>query len=104
MSTLKILMQHWYYWINFLRVILIGAKQIVSYLKASSLYKSGQFASAIEYYTAAIKAYKNPLIIANATYWQAQANYELKEYALALELFQEVKRLPSFLACPLQRN
>ena len=80
------------------------AKQIVSYLKASSLYKSGQFASAIEYYIAAIKAYKNPLIIANATYWQAQANYELKEYALALELFQEAKRLPKFSSLPFAKE
>lgn len=76
------------------------AKQIVSYLKANSLYKSGQFASAIEYYTAAIKAYKNPLVIVNATYWQAQANYELKEYALALELFQKAKRFPKFSSLP----
>jgi TolA-binding protein len=76
------------------------AKQIVSYLKANSLYKSGKFASAIEYYTAAIKAYKNPLVIANATYWQAQANYELKEYALALELFHEAKRFPKFSSLP----
>ena len=80
------------------------AKQIVSYLKASSLYKSGQFASGIEYYTAAIKAYKNPLIIANATYWQAQANYELKEYALALELFQELKRLPKLSSLPFAKE
>lgn len=80
------------------------AKQIVSYLKANSLYKSGQFASAIEYYTAAIKAYKNPLIIANATYWQAQANYELKEYALALELFQEAKRFLKFSSLPFAKE
>ena len=72
------------------------ARQIVSYLKATSLYKSGQFAAAIEYYTAAIKADKNALIIANATYWQAQAYFELKEYTLALDLFQEAKRLPKF--------
>ena len=72
------------------------ARQIVSYLKATSLYKSGQFAAAIEYYTAAIKAFKNPLIIANATCWQAQAYFELKEYTLALELFQEAKPLPKF--------
>jgi len=76
------------------------AKQIVSYLKANSLYKSGQFASAIEYYTAAI----NPLIIANATYWKAQASYELKEYALALELFQEAKRFPKFSSLPFAKE
>jgi TolA-binding protein len=80
------------------------AKQIVSYLKACSLYKSGQFASAIEYFTAAIKAFKNPLIIANATYWQAQANYELREYALASELFQEAKRLPKFSSLPFAKE
>jgi len=74
------------------------AKQIVSYLKANSLYKSGQFASAIEYYTAAI------LIIANATYWKAQASYELKEYALALELFQEAKRFPKFSSLPFAKE
>ena len=72
------------------------AKQIVSYLKANSLYKSGQFAEAITYYKTAIKAYENPLIIVNATYWQAQAYFELKQYNLALTLFKEAKRLPKF--------
>ncbi len=72
------------------------ARQIVSYLKATSLYKSGQFAAAIQYYLAAIKADNNPLILANATYWQGQAYFELKEYALALESYQAAKRLPKF--------
>ena len=80
------------------------AKQIVSYLKANSLYKSGQYAAAIGYYAAAVKVYKNPLIIANATYWQAQAHYELKEYTLALDLFQQAKRLPQFSSLALAKE
>ena len=56
------------------------ARQKVAYMKATSLYKSGQFAEAIEYYTQAIKVHNNTYIIAASLYWKAQAYFELKEF------------------------
>jgi tetratricopeptide (TPR) repeat protein len=72
------------------------ARQKVFYLKATSLYKTGQFKEAIEFYASAIKAHSNAYIIATSLYWQAQAYFELKEYALALETFLEAKAQPKF--------
>ena len=72
------------------------ARQKVFYLKATSLYKTGQFKEAIEFYASAIKAHSNTYIIATSLYWQAQAYFELKEYALALETFLEAKAQPKF--------
>ena len=72
------------------------ARQKVLYLKATSLYKTGQFKEAIDFYRAAVKAHSNAYIIATALYWQAQAYFELKEYALALETFLEAKAQPRF--------
>ena len=68
------------------------ARQKVAYMKATSLYKSGQFAEAIEYYTQAIKVHNNTYIIAASLYWKAQAYFELKEFTLAIETFYEVKK------------
>jgi len=72
------------------------ARQKVLYLKATSLYKTGQFKEAINFYAAAIKTHSNPYIIATSLYWQAQAYFELKEYALALETFFVAKSQPTF--------
>ena len=72
------------------------ARQKVFYLKATSLDKTGQFKEAIEFYASAIKAHSNAYIIATSLYWQAQAYFELKEYALALETFLEAKAQPKF--------
>ena len=81
-----------------------AARQIVSYLKANSLYQSGQFSSAIDYYTKAIKAHKNTSIIAHATYWLGQAYFELNEYKLALANFEEAERLPRFSGLPFAKQ
>ncbi|MGB2476006.1 MAG: tetratricopeptide repeat protein [Flavobacteriaceae bacterium] len=72
------------------------ARQKVAYMKATSLYKSGQFRAAITYYSTAEKAGKSQRISAAAKYWQAQAYFELKEYDSALEAFFEAKSAPNF--------
>ena len=76
------------------------ARQKVAYMKATSLFKSGQFAEAISYYTQAIKTHNNTFIIAASIYWKAQAYFELKEYALALEHFFEAKNKSKFSQLP----
>ena len=76
------------------------ARQKVAYMKATSLYKSGQFAEAIEYYTQAIKVHNNTYIIAASLYWKAQAYFELKEFPLAIETFYEAKSKAKFSALP----
>ena len=76
------------------------ARQKVAYMKATSLFKSGQFAEAIKFYTQAIKTHYNAFIIAASIYWKAQAYFELKEYALAIETFFEAKNKPKFSQLP----
>ena len=72
------------------------ARQKVTYMKATSLYKSGQFQAAIDFYTQAQKADNDQHIVNAAMYWQAQALFEIKKYEDALDLFLEVKRQPQF--------
>ena len=76
------------------------ARQKVAYMKATSLFKSGQFVEAIKFYTQAIKTHNNTFIVAASTYWKAQAYFELKEYALAIETFFEAKNKPKFSKLP----
>ena len=76
------------------------ARQKVAYMKATSLYKSGQYAEAIKFYSQAIKTHDNTFIKTAALYWKAQAYFELKEYALAIETFFEAKNKPIFSKLP----
>lgn len=72
------------------------ARQKVVYMKATSLYKSGQFQTAIDFYDQTQKTHNDQRIKVAAMYWQAQALFEIKKYEDALDLFLEVKRQPQF--------
>lgn len=71
------------------------ARQKVMYMKATSLFKSGQYASAIDYYSQSVKAHDNNEIISLALYWKGQAHYELNQFDNALDTFVDLQRRPT---------
>jgi len=73
------------------------ARQKVTYMKATSLYKSGQYLEAIDFYTQSIKAADNSEIIFLALYWKGQAQYELNQFENALETFLALQKRPTSL-------
>lgn len=72
------------------------ARQKVMYMKAISLYKSGKFKTAIDYFIKARKVHTHQRIQASSLYWQAQAHFEVGQFEEAIEAFEEAKRAPAF--------
>ena len=60
------------------------------YDKAYALYKEGQFEKARSYWAEFTDTFKDHSFTPSATFWQGQCYYQLKDYARAVILFEDV--------------
>lgn len=60
------------------------------YDKAYALYKEGQYEKARSYWAEFTDTFKDHAYAPSATFWQGQSYYQLKDYARAVILFEDV--------------
>ncbi|MBG0789348.1 MAG: tetratricopeptide repeat protein [Desulfovibrionaceae bacterium] len=60
------------------------------YDKAYALYKAGQYEKARSYWAEFTDTFKDHSFTPSATFWQGQCYYQLKDYARAVILFEDV--------------
>lgn len=70
------------------------ARQKVMYMKATALFKAGQYAAAEKYYQSVIKLDNDPALSAASGYWQAQSLFERKRYQAAIDAYRAAQTHP----------
>lgn len=80
------------------------ARQQVMYMKATALYKGGQFTQAETFYKKVIKLDNAKELTVSALYWAAQCQFEKKYFTQAIEGYLAVKQHPKFKQLPEQQS